>query len=75
MREDEAVESFASMFQAGFAAEPERIEKRQRVREALVADGEAEEARGRQDNENHLSAVRRNTEHLRRLGQAHVRPA
>jgi hypothetical protein len=30
MREDEAVESFASMFQAGFAAEPERIEKRLR---------------------------------------------
>lgn len=31
MRDDEAVESFASMFQAGFAAEPERIEKRQRA--------------------------------------------
>lgn len=31
MREDEAsVDSFASMFQAGFAAEPERIEKRVR---------------------------------------------
>ena len=30
MREDEAVDNFASMFQAGFAAEPERIEKRQR---------------------------------------------
>ena len=29
-REDEAIESFASMFQAGFAAEPERIEKRMR---------------------------------------------
>ena len=33
MREDEAVDSFASMFQAGFAAEPERIEKRLSVRE------------------------------------------
>lgn len=31
MREDEAVDSFASMFQAGFAAEPERIVKRQRA--------------------------------------------
>lgn len=31
MREDEAVDSFASMFQAGFAAEPERIERRQRA--------------------------------------------
>jgi hypothetical protein len=31
MRDDEAVESFASMFRAGFAAEPERIEKRQRA--------------------------------------------
>ena len=30
MREDEAVDNFASMFQAGFAAEPERVEKRQR---------------------------------------------
>jgi hypothetical protein len=30
MRDDEAVESFASMFQEGFAAEHERIEKRQR---------------------------------------------
>jgi len=31
MREDEAVDSFASMFQTGYAAEPERIEKRQRA--------------------------------------------
>lgn len=31
MREDEAVDSFASMFQAGFAAEPDRIDKRQRA--------------------------------------------
>ncbi len=31
MREDEAVDNFASMFQAGFAAEPDRIEKRQRA--------------------------------------------
>jgi hypothetical protein len=31
MREDEAVESFASMFQTGYATEPERIEKRQRA--------------------------------------------
>ncbi len=31
MREEDAVDSFASMFQAGFAAEPERIEKRQRA--------------------------------------------
>lgn len=31
MREDEAVESFASMFQTGYAAEPARIVKRQRA--------------------------------------------
>lgn len=31
MREDEAVDSFASMFQTGYAAEPERIVKRQRA--------------------------------------------
>jgi hypothetical protein len=39
MRDDEAVESFASMFQAGFAAEPDRIEKRQRAerRSSLTA--------------------------------------
>jgi hypothetical protein len=30
MRDDEAVDNFASMFQAGFAAEPERMEKRLR---------------------------------------------
>lgn len=31
MREEDAIDSFASMFQAGFAAELERIEKRQRA--------------------------------------------
>jgi hypothetical protein len=31
MREDEAVDSFVSMFQSGYAAEPERIEKRRRA--------------------------------------------
>ncbi|HET6388228.1 hypothetical protein [Hyphomicrobium sp.] len=31
MRDDEAVDSFASMFQAGFAAEPERITARRRA--------------------------------------------
>lgn len=31
MREDDTIDSFTSMFQAGFAAEPERIEKRQRA--------------------------------------------
>ena len=50
MRDDEAVDNFASMFQAGFAAEPDRIEKRQRSETALVNVGEAAETRCGPDN-------------------------
>ena len=74
MREDEAVDSFASMFQAGFAAEPERIEKRLRSERRSSLTAKAAETRCGPYNSNQLSLLAVTPKTRCGIGQAPVRP-